>query len=329
VAPPAGPALVTDDELAALDDLPGKGGTWAVDGVELSVSNLDKVLFPAVPGGEAGDGRPEVTKRDLLRYLAQVSGAMIPYFAGRPCNMVRHPNGTDANGFWAKAAPKNAPDWMTQWPNEDAAKDETRWYVVVDRPATLLSMGNLAAVEYHPWTSSCARSHEPDWALIDLDPGTETTWEQVVLLAKLHQTALDHLDLRAGLKVTGKRGIQIWIPIEPGIGFDDTLAWVEKLSHMVGQLVPDLVSWAWSKADRSGKARLDYTQNIRNKTLVGPFSPRAASGGPVSVPLHWDELDDPDLAPDRWTVHTLPARLAETGDPMADLIGLPQQLPAI
>ena len=328
------PPLVTHDELAALEDLPGKGGRWAVDGVEITVGNLDKVLFPALPGGgDGGDGggggRPEVTKRDLLRYLAQVSGAMLPYFAGRPCNMVRHPNGTDAAGFWAKAAPKNAPEWMSQWPNEDAAKDETRWYVVVDRPATLLTMGNLAALEYHPWTSSCARSHEPDWALIDLDPGTETTWEQVVLLAKLHQTALDHLDLQAGLKVTGKRGIQIWIPVEPGLGFDDTLAWVEKLSIMVGQLVPDIVSWAWSKADRGGKARLDYTQNIRNKTLVGPFSPRASAGGPVSVPLAWDELDDPDLAPDRWTVHTLPARLAEVGDPMAHLIGLPQQLPAI
>jgi len=328
VASPVAPR-VTDEELAALDALPGRGGRWAVDGVELSVSNLDKVLFPAVPADDEHGGRPEATKRDLLRYLALVSGAMLPYFEGRPCNFVRHPNGTDQNGFWAKAAPKNAPDWMTQWPNEDADKDETRWYVVVDRPATLLFLGNLAAVEFHPWTSSCATSREPDWALIDLDPGTETTWEQVLLLAKLHQTALEHLELQAGLKVTGKRGIQIWIPVEAGLGFDDTLAWVEKLSVMVGRLVPDLVSWAWTKADRGGKARLDYTQNIRNKTLVGPFSPRAASGGPVSVPLTWDELDDPELAPDRWTVHTLPERLATVGDPMAHLIGLQQHLPAL
>ena len=314
---------VSPDDVAALEELGHKGGMWTVDGVELSVSNLDKVLFPAREGEEP------VTKRDLLRYLALVSGAMLPYFEGRPCNMVRHPNGTAAAGFWAKAAPKRAPSWMTQWPNEDADKDETRWYVVVDRPATLLYLGNLAAVEYHPWTSSCATSREPDWALIDLDPGTETTWEQVVLLAKMHQVALDQLGLQAGIKVTGKRGIQIWIPVEPGLGFDDTLAWVEKLSIMVGQLVPDIVSWAWTKADRGGKARLDYTQNIRNKTLVGPFSPRAADGAPVSVPITWDELDDPDLRPDRWTVRTLPERLLETGDPMANLIGLPQQLPPL
>ena len=314
---------VSPDDVAALEELGHQGGTWMVDGVELSVSNLDKVLFPAREGEEP------VTKRYLLRYLALVSGAMLPYFEGRPCNMVRHPNGTAAAGFWAKAAPKRAPSWMTQWPNEDADKDETRWYVVVDRPATLLYLGNLAAVEYHPWTSSCATSREPDWALIDLDPGTETTWEQVVLLAKMHQVALDQLGLQAGIKVTGKRGIQIWIPVEPGLGFDDTLAWVEKLSIMVGQLVPDIVSWAWTKADRGGKARLDYTQNIRNKTLVGPFSPRAADGAPVSVPITWDELDDPDLRPDRWTVRTLPERLLEVGDPMADLIGLAQQLPPL
>ena len=150
-----------------------------------------------------------------------------------------------------------------------------------------------------------------------------------MLLAKMHQVALDQLGLQAGIKVTGKRGIQIWIPVEPGLGFDDTLAWVEKLSIMVGQLVPDIVSWAWTKADRGGKARLDYTQNIRNKTLVGPFSPRAADGAPVSVPITWDELDDPDLRPDRWTVRTLPERLLDVGDPMADLIGLAQQLPPL
>jgi bifunctional non-homologous end joining protein LigD len=322
----AAPGGVTDDALAALEELPAKGGRWEVDGVELSVSNLGKELFPAVAPTDGAPGRPAVTKRDLLRYFAQVSDAMVPYFAGRPCNTVRHPNGIDQPGFWGKAAPQNAPSWMTTWPNEDADKDETRWYVVVDRPATLLYLGNLAVVELHPWTSSCATSREPDWALIDLDPGPETTWDQLLLLAKMHQTALDHLELQAGLKVTGKRGIQIWIPVEAGLSFEDTRGWVEKLSLMVGRLVPELVSWAWTKSDRGGKARLDYTQNIRNKTLVGPFSPRAAAGAPVSVPLTWD---DPDLAPDRWSVFTLPERLAEVGDPMADLVGLQQELPAL
>lgn len=319
---PAPIRSATADELDRLEAL-GRDGIWEVDGVEVPVSNLDKVLF------EAGPDRPEVTKRDLLRYLGRIGGVMVPYLAGRPCNFQRFPDGVAAGGFWAKAAPKRPPEWMREWPNEDADADETRWYVVVDRLATLLFLGNLAALELHPWTSSCATSHQPDWALIDLDPGTETTWEQVVLLAKMHQVALDQLGVEGALKVTGKRGIQIWIPIAPGASFADTLAWVEKVSVLVGGMVPDLVSWAWSKADRGGRARLDYTQNLRNKTLVGPYSPRAAPGGPVSMPLRWDELDDPELAPDRWTVHTAMDRVDEIGDPMAPYLGRHQTLPPL
>jgi bifunctional non-homologous end joining protein LigD len=319
------PALVSAHELAALDELPAKGGHWAVDGVELKVSSLDKVLFPADPERD----RPAATKRDYLRYLAVIAPVLLPYLEGRAVNVVRHPDGAHAQGFWAKAAPTNPPPWMTRWENQRARKDETRWYVVADRLATLLYLGNLAALELHPWTSGTERSHEPDWALIDLDPGTETTWDELLLLARMHRTALDQLGLRAAAKTTGKRGIQIWIPVEPGLSFDDTLAWVEKLSQIVGSLVPELVSWAWAKQDRGGKARLDYTQNIRNKTLVAPYSPRAAPGAPVSMPLDWDELDDPDLAPDRWTIFTAPDRVAERGDPMAAVRGLAQSLPPL
>ena len=93
--------------------------------------------------------------------------------------------------------------------------------------------------------------------------------------------------------------------------------------------MPDLVSWEWEVAKRGGKVRLDYTQNAINKTLVAPFSPRPAPGAPVSVPITWDELDDPDLRPDGWTIETIGERLAAAGDPLAPLIGLRQRLPAL
>ena len=136
------------------------------------------------------------------------------------------------------------------------------------------------------------------------------------------------LGIEARPKVTGKRGIQIWVPVTPGrYTFDDTQAWVEKLSRTIGRLVEDKVSWAWEKKDRKGLARLDYTQNAINKTLVAPWSTRPAAGAPISVPLDWDEVDDPDLRPDRWTISTAFDRLAERGDPLASLVGAHQELP--
>ena len=128
-------------------------------------------------------------------------------------------------------------------------------------------------------------------------------------------------------KLSGRRGIQIWIPVARGYTFDDTRAWVERLSRMIGASVPDMVSWEWEKSKRKGLARLDYTQNAINKTLVAPFSVRPAPGAPVSVPIAWDELDDPDLRPDRWTIRTIGERLADAGDPLAPLIGKQQRLP--
>jgi bifunctional non-homologous end joining protein LigD len=190
-------------------------------------------------------------------------------------------------------------------------------------------MANYAAIELNPWTSRAEAPHEPTWALIDIDPGPKTSWDDVLLLARLYRTALEHLAVEGCPKVTGQRGIQVWIPIAPGYTFDDTRTWVEKISRAVGSTVPDLVSWEWNTQRRGGRARLDYTQNAINKTLVAPWSARPAAGAPVSVPIRWDELDDPALRPDRWTISTAPKRLAHAGDPLRPLIGLRQRLPEI
>ena len=114
-----------------------------------------------------------------------------------------------------------------------------------------------------------------------------------------------------------------------GYTFDDTSRFVEALSKTIGRVVPELVSWQWRKSDRKGLARLDYTQNAINKTLVAPYSIRPAPGAPVSVPLEWDELDDPDLRPDRWTIREVLGRLASVGDPFGALVGQEQSLPAL
>jgi bifunctional non-homologous end joining protein LigD len=190
-------------------------------------------------------------------------------------------------------------------------------------------VANFGALEWHPWTSLKEAMHEPTYALVDLDPGENTSWDDLLVLARLHRTALDHLGLVGRPKVTGRRGIQVWIPIRPGYTFAETRAWVEQLSRTVAQVVPELVSWKWEVKARKGLARLDYTQNAVNKTLVAPYSPRPSAGAPVSVPIAWHELDDPELRPDRWTMRTVLDRLESVGDPFRSLLGVQQELPEL
>lgn len=312
----------TDDELAQLGSM-GVEGKWAIFGRELKVTNLDKVLFPARPGEEP------VTKRELLRYSAQIAPVIVPYLTGRALNMHRFPNGAGSKGFWHKELPDHAPDWVPRWVNPEADSGGARTYLVVDEPAALLWAANFGALEWHAWTSLTARPHMPTYALIDLDPGSGTSWEDLMVIARLHRTALEHLDVKGRAKLTGQRGIQIWIPVEKGLGFDDTRRWTEQLSRAVGAVVPELVSWKWNVSDRSGLARLDYTQNAINKTLVAPYSPRPAPGAPVSAPIEWDELDDPTLAPDKFTVRTMIGRLEQKGDLFSGVLAGEQHLPAL
>lgn len=310
------------DELDALDAL-GKEGQWHLQGQVLRLTNLDKPLFPARKQGSA------VTKRDLIRYAARIGPWLLPYLHDRPVNLHRYPNGVDEPGFWHKEVPSHAPDWLTRWHNDEADPGETQWYFVADSVPAMAWLANYGAIELNPWTSTVANAAEPTWALIDIDPGPKTSWDDLVLLARLYGTAFEHLGVEGQPKVTGRRGIQAWVPVRRGYSFDETRAWVETISRAIGRTIPDLVSWEWMKSDRKGLARLDYTQNAVNKTLVAPFSPRPAAGAPVSVPIEWDELDDDDLRPDRWTIATAFERLAVSGDPLRPLIGLQQTLPPL
>jgi bifunctional non-homologous end joining protein LigD len=307
-------------ELKALAEM-RSDGHWQVAGREVRVTNLDKVLIPA-----EGEHRA-ITKRDLLRYYVVVGPTVIPHLAGRGLNLQRFPDGTGRKGFWQKDVPGHAPKWISRWgyTGHEGAKD----YVVVDKVATMAWLAQEAALEIHPWTSRTISGREPTFALIDVDPGEHTTWEEVLTLTKLYRTALAHLGVIGLPKTTGKRGIQVWVPVRRGYTFDQTREWVEQLSRAIGGLVPDLVSWEWTKRDRKGRARLDFTQNAVNKTLVAPYSVRPAPGAPVSTPIRWEELDDPKLRSDRWTIDTLSRRLSKVGDLFEPATQLAQELPEI
>ncbi len=323
---PASEAIASEavdpESLQELDGL-GNQGMWHVFGRDMRVTNLHKVLFPARPGEEP------VTKRDLLRYAAQIAPTAVPYLTNRALNMHRYPNGAQAKGFWHKELPVHGPQWLPRWTNPEADQGETQTYLVVDEPAALVWAANFGALEWHAWTSQIDEPHLPSYALVDLDPGGTTSWQDLLVLARLHRTAFEHLGVHAFPKVTGRRGIQIWIPIVRGPSFDETRAWVERLSKTVGRVVPDLVSWKWQVDERGGLARLDYTQNAINKTLVAPYSPRPAPGAPVSAPITWDELDDPALRPDAFTIRTIGSRLEEKGDLFAGVLHQAQRLPPL
>ena len=306
----------SDAELAALDAL-GKEGTWSIGGHDLKLTNLDKPLFDArsdPDDAEAG----AITKRELIRYFARIAPTMLPHLRDRPLNLQRFPNGAGAPGFWQKNLPGTSPKWLTRWHETGVDGREDRSandHLLADGVAALCWLGNQASFEIHAWTGKLPEPWRPTFAYIDIDPGEQTTWEETLVLARLYRAALEHLGVRGYPKTTGKRGIQVWIPIEHGrYDFNDTSAWVETVSRAVGSTVPDLVSWEWAKANRKGRARLDYTQNASIKTLVAPYSVRPAAGAPVSTPITWDELDDPALRPDRWTVRDLFERVERVGD---------------
>ena len=316
----------TPDELAALDAL-GKEGVWRLGDDDLKLTNLDKPLFEG-RGSEA-----PITKRELIRYFATIAPTMLPHLADRPLNLQRFPNGAGAPGFWQKDIPGTAPTWLTRWHETgvDGRTDrDANDHLIADRAAALAWLGNQASFEIHAWTGKLPEPWKPTFAYIDIDPGDTTTWDETLVLARLYRTALEHLGVRGYPKVTGKRGIQVWIPIVHGkYEFSDTSAWVERVSKAVGSTVPDLISWEWAKGARKGRARLDYTQNASIKTLVAPYSVRPAPGAPVSAPITWDELDDPDLRPDRWTIREMTERVARVGDLFAPAQSDAQELPPV
>ncbi len=259
---------------------------------------------------------------------------MLPHLADRPLNLQRFPNGPEGPSFWQKNIPETDPKWLTRWHETgvDGRTDrDANDHLIADRPGGARpGSPTRPASRSTPGPANCPtrgsrRSRTSTSTPARRRPGTRRS-----TLARLYRAALEHLGVRGYPKTTGKRGIQIWIPIEPKYDFHETSAWVERVSRAVGSTVPELISWEWSTKNRGGKARLDYTQNASIKTLVAPYSVRPAAGAPVSTPITWDELDDPDLRPDRWTIRDLPDRVAKVGDLFApaqtDLQELPRGL---
>ena len=236
-------------------------------------------------------------------------------------------------GSGRRTSPRPRPKWLTRWHETgvDGRSDRgANDHLIADRAAALCWLGNQASFEIHAWTGRLPDAWRPTFALIDIDPGEQTTWDETLVLARLYRTALGHLGVRGYPKVDRQARRPGLDPDRPASTTSaETSAWVERVSRAVGATVPDLISWEWAKEARKGRARLDYTQNASIKTLVAPYAVRPAAGAPVSAPITWDELDDPDLRPDRWTIRDLPERVERVGDLFAPAQTDAQELPEV
>jgi DNA ligase D len=298
--------------LATLRD----SDTLDVEGLAVRLTHLDKLMWP-------DDG---LTKRDLIAHYLSVGPVLLPYLRDRPLSMQIFPDGITGNHFWRKDKPSHAPEWIESWTYHG---EKTKEYIVVNSLATLVWVANAASIDLHPWHSRIDSPQQPDWAVFDLDPAEGATFENVLVIARLIAVALEHYALHSVLKTTGQTGLQIYVPIRRGPDYAAVRGWVEGVARAVGRTVPDLVSWEWSVKQRTGKIRIDYTQNIINKTLNAPYTVRAAPRAPVSAPIAWEELDDPLLRPDRWTVRAIAQRLAQSGDLFGGALAGDQDLPAL
>jgi bifunctional non-homologous end joining protein LigD len=311
--PPLEASAALQNDLDVLRMLRGNA-RWEVAGRRLALTNLDKVLWPA-------DG---ITKRDMIAYYVRMAPYMLPYLRGRPLSMQVFPDGIEGKSFWRKDKPAHAPAWIDSWTYHG---EKTKTYIVVNEVATLAWVANAGVIDLHPWHSSIDAPNEPDWAVFDLDPFEPATFQDVVDIARLVKAALDHYGMHGIAKTSGQTGLQIYVPVRRGPDYSAVRHWVEEVGRAIDQAAPGRVSWEWAVARRTGRIRIDYTQNIINKTLAAPYSLRPAPGAPVSTPITWDELSDPELRPDRWNIETIAERVAQVGDLFAPVLDADQDLP--
>jgi bifunctional non-homologous end joining protein LigD len=249
----------------------------------LSVSNLDKVLWP----------RDGYTKGELIEYYKTVAPWMVPHLKDRPLTLERYPNGIDASSFFEKQMSKGTPEWVDRVSIEkaDGRRDKIEYIVCNDAP-TLVYLANLAAMILHIWTSRVETLDEPDFVLFDLDPGEECTLKTLAEVALGVRALLGDVGLTSLIKTTGGYGVHLIVPLAAGYTYDTVKMFAEIVAHRTAEVLGKAVDLNRAVAKRSKKAvYFDYVQVGKGKTIVAPYSVRARDRAPVSMPLHWAEIE--------------------------------------
>ena len=287
-----------------------------VEGRRLRLSNLDKVLFP-----QAG-----FAKGQVIDYYTRMAPVVLPHLRGRMLTMKRYPNGVEGKYFYEKQRPSHAPDWVRSEPVEMG--DKTIDFVVCDDLPTLVWLANLADLELHP---SLALADDPDRPTVmafDLDPGPPAGLGECREVAQLLRATLADLGLECFAKTSGSKGMQVYVPLNTPVTYDDTKPFAHALAQLLERQHGELVVSRMKKELRRGKVLIDWSQNSRHKTTVAAYSLRARERPTVSTPLTWDEVADSGSEPIFETDDVL-ARVGERGDLFAAALELEQQLPKL
>jgi bifunctional non-homologous end joining protein LigD len=327
-----------------------------VGGARIRLTNLARVYWPAARGTRAA----ATTKRDLLRYLAAVSPAMLPHLKDRPLTMIRMPEGIGGERFFQKHWTQARPEFVETITVFSEHKDEQQGYLLANNLATLLWLGQVGTLELHVWHSRAALGPDapdagtdyassiealeasvlnyPDYLVFDIDPyiysGKEAPGAEPELnrqgfaagrrVAFWLRDLLREMSLEACVKTSGKTGLHMFVPIERTVTFDEARHICETVGrHVMREHARD-ITMEWAVEKRTGKIFIDYNMNVRGKTLNVAYSPRGVPGAPVSMPLTWEELEAAE--PMDFTINNVPARLAKNGDRWHDVLESKQSL---
>jgi bifunctional non-homologous end joining protein LigD len=295
-----------------------------VGGRQLTLSNLDKVLYPEVG----------FTKGEVIDYYSRIAPMLLPHVQDRPLTFKRYPEGVEGQFFFAKNAPSHTPDWVrtVELPSPGSTKNrDTINYPVMSDLPTLVWAANLAALELHVpmWrVTRTGKPKHPDMMVFDLDPGPPATIVECCEVARHVHDVLDEDGLTSYPKTSGSKGLQLYVPLDEKAPWADVHAYARRLAQRLEKEHPKLVVWNMKKELRTGKVLVDWSQNNAAKTTVAVYSLRARPAPTVSTPVTWDEVESCSRPEDlRFTSADVLARVEEHGDLFAQTLDRDQALP--
>jgi bifunctional non-homologous end joining protein LigD len=265
----------------------------------VTISHADKVLWPASPEGEV------VSKLDLARYFEAVGPWLIEHIKGRPCSLLRMPDGIDSERFFQRHA---SPGHSSLFTEVTVGKDR-KPYLQIDRVEALIAAAQMGAVELHPWNCAPFEPAQPGRLVFDLDPAPDVGFGAVIDAACALRDRLRDLGLIGFCKTTGGKGLHVVTPIKAGaVDWPATKSFAREICRQMAADAPDRFLIQMAKKDRTGRIFLDYLRNDKVATAVAPLSPRGRPGAHVSMPLTWNEVR-PGLDPSSFTMSIVPALL--------------------